>query len=1120
MRTLIIFLSLYTFVPFHFNAQDVFINEIMASNSNVISDEDGDYEDWIEIVNNGSASVNLEDYGLTDDLSQPFQWIFPAITLLPGEFILVWASGKDKTDPNEVLHTNFSISSSGEEIQLTDANGNVIDQIPSVAIPTNISYGREQDGSSNWLFFSSGNTSPGFSNNNMSGVPQLTTPPIFSNTTGFYSSDFVLDLSHPDPTAEIYYTIDGSWPDENNLNGETYFYKNQYPELPGQTQGILLQDSISTKVYENPIPIEDYENKPNDLAMKSSTWHFLPDYLPQFNLKKSTVVRAKAVVNGLSSETITHCYFVSANNSFDHDLPILSVNIDKSDLFDYNNGIYTAGQDFDIWRNSFPNTPVNGHRPANYRRAGLPTEKIANITYIDNGQTVLSQNVGVRIHGGVSRARRNKTLRIYARAVYDMNNTLDYPFFGTGNDNSFKRLITRNSGNDAYMTFFRDALMQKTLKHMKFDVQDYQPIVTYLNGEYWGMANIRERYDKHYIKRYYGIDENELDFLDRNADVKEGSNTHFLNMRSFISSNDMSDNANFNQVQELMDVENYADYVIGNIFVRNTDWPGNNIRYFRKQTAQYEPSAPYGHDGRWRWLMFDTDHGFGYAGHPNSYMHNTLAFATTTNGPGWPNPPWSTVITRELLKNIDYRNYFVNRFADMLNTAFLPQRTLNLMDSISQLYSNEISYHSDRWNVMEDWEDQIEIIEEFLLERPFYQWQHILSYFQLDGTFTIDIDVSDASHGFVEVNTIEIHPSTVGVPNQPYPWNGDYFQNIPIQLKAIPEPGYTFSHWSGDYAGTDAEITIDSDTNVQIVAHFEPFISEDHDLMYYWVFDSSLPNNTPLESLTNSYSSTGEIAQINFVSCLPDYPYDPNHAYWRVASMERRNAPTSINYRPTGNNNIAYQDADLRGLQVKQYFEWNGQENEILLEVPTILHKEILLSFAAKEEGVADQFQVEYWFDTAMEWTSLNLSQSIFQLADTFQLYEIDFSNIALANHHPNFLVRVTFDGPNLSLNDGDRVTFNNIAVEGIFDPTLATMKEMDLNVSVLPNPTSDYVTIQSDALFDQVQLYDLSGRRLSNVALAPTYTHKTDLSQATPGIYILKVGAGKASKSIKIVKY
>lgn len=1101
-------------------SQNLFINEFMASNNNVVSDDDGDYEDWIEIVNLGSSPINLLDFGLSDHLSQPYKWTFPANVLNPGEFMIIWASGKDKTDPSQELHTNFSISSSGEDIFITDPAGNLIDHVPPIAVPTNTSYGRSPDGSNDWLFYLSGNASPEFSNNNMTGVPQLTAPPWFSHTSGFYADHFLLNLSHANPNATIYYTLDGSWPDENNLNGNTYFYKNQYPELPGQTTGILQEDTIFTNLYQNAIAIEDWENKQNDLSMKSSTWHHSPDYLPNYIIKKATIVRAKAVIAGLSSETVTHTYFVSENNTINHDLPILSLNINKPDLFDYYDGINNAGEDFDIWRSIAPNSSINGHRPANYRRRGLPYERKANIVYFSNQQTVLNQNVGIRIHGGVSRARRNKTFRIYARSIYDSNNALNYAFFGNENSNSFKRLITRNSGNDSYSTFFRDALMQETVKHMLFDVQDYQPIVTYINGEYWGLANIRERYDKHYIERYYGIAENELDFLDRNAHPTEGSNNHFIQMRNFISNNDMTDSANFAQVKEMMDLENYADYLIANVFIRNTDWPGNNIRYFRKQTNQYDPNAPYGHDGRWRWMLFDTDHGFGFAGQPNSHMHNTLAFATATNGPSWPNPPWSTVITREVLKNQDYQHYFLNRFADMLNTAFQSHRILNLMDSISQLYTNEIQLHSERWNVMTDWLDEIADVEEFILERPFYQWLHLKSYFQLGGTYTLDIDVSDENHGYVALNTIEIQPNTVGVSNHPYPWHGDYFHNIAIQLKAIPKPGFEFSHWSGDYSSTNSEITITSDSNVHIVAHFEPLPVVNENLIYYWVFDSNLPNNTPLQGITSTFSATGDDANIKFISCLPDYPYDPNHAFWRVASMERRNAPTSINYRPYGNYDIPLQDANLRGLQVKQYFEKDGQENELIFEIPTIQHKDIQLSFAAQDEGVANEFHVEYWDDSTMEWTNAGLSQSSFALVSAFELYEIDFSAIPEANHHPSFQVRITFDGPHLSMNNGDRVTFNNIAVEGVYDPTLSVEEKNDLQVTVSPNPTSDNITIQSDTFFDQLQLFDLSGRKIWSKTISPSRFYQTDLSKISTGVYVLKIGTDTSNKSIKILKH
>lgn len=141
------------FVSVNVVSQQVSINEIMTSNAFTIADEDGDYEDWIEIYNYGDEAVNLLNYGLSDDYSNPYRWVFPDTTLLPGEFLLIWASGKDRKQAGMPLHTNFSISSSGEEVLLTHPNGELVDEHPPVSIPTDISFGRQPDGTGPWFYF-------------------------------------------------------------------------------------------------------------------------------------------------------------------------------------------------------------------------------------------------------------------------------------------------------------------------------------------------------------------------------------------------------------------------------------------------------------------------------------------------------------------------------------------------------------------------------------------------------------------------------------------------------------------------------------------------------------------------------------------------------------------------------------------------------------------------------------------------------------------------------------------------------------------------------------------------------------------------------------------------------
>jgi hypothetical protein len=164
-------------------AQSLALNEIMASNSTTIADEDGDFEDWIELYNYGDEPVNLAGYALSDDYNDPFMWFFPDVTIQPGEFLLVWASGKNRTNNcKSPLHTNFSISADGEEILFTHPSGNTIDEISPIAIPTDISYGRSPDGTGTWFFFDE--PTPGESNTT-NAYSEILDPPVFLSRPGF-----------------------------------------------------------------------------------------------------------------------------------------------------------------------------------------------------------------------------------------------------------------------------------------------------------------------------------------------------------------------------------------------------------------------------------------------------------------------------------------------------------------------------------------------------------------------------------------------------------------------------------------------------------------------------------------------------------------------------------------------------------------------------------------------------------------------------------------------------------------------------------------------------------------------------------------------------------------------
>lgn len=1095
------------------NAQTVVINEIITSNSTVNTDDDGSYEDWVELYNTGTESINLLGYGLSDN-DNLFKWIFPDYSIQPGEHLLVWCSNKNRTDPGFPLHTNFAISAGGETITLTFPDGTIADQVPAIVIPQNFSYGRQPDGNTEFVVFQE--PTPGNSNITQ-GYSSVLDSPHFSTESGFYDDSFYLTLSSSDSEATIIFTLDGSEPDENNLSGKTYSYKNQYPYSPGDVTGDFFYNTFTTHSYSEPILIADRSDEENKISAISTTYNFIPYSIPNISIQKATSIRAKTIKEGaLSSPVVTHDFFVKNNSNHQYDLPVIAINIDEDRFFDYEHGIYVAGKDFDDWRTENPDEIPDGNAGANYNRSGQEWEVKANLNYFVNQNSVLNQNVGIRINGSQSRITPNKSMRIYARSEYG-NDYLNYSFFEGNNFDFFKRLILRNSGGDTYLTMFRDAFIQESVKHLNFQTQSYQPSVVFINTEYWGIFNIRERFDDKYFNRVFGIETEDLDFLEAGGDVvSEGDNNHYMNMLGFIEENTLAEEENYEYIRTQMDIENYVDYFITNIFIANTDWPHNNIEFFRKRTSQYEPDAPYGQDGRWRWLLKDTDFGFNGAGGTNMESFNSLEYCSALVG--FNNQTWSNFLFRNLLENENFKAYFITRFADLLNTTFLPNRLNDLITQMQNKIESEINSHSSRWNhigSLEQWNTNVEVMKTFALQRPAYQRNHIQEKFNISENINTYLYVSNPEHGYIKINTIEILSTTPGVPENPYPWTGIYFKSIPITLKAIPKPGFVFSHWTGASNSSEDEITLVPETNFQLTAHFIPSEEAEEAPIYFWLVDNAVPNNTALTEINSSFEIPAE-GLLRFESCLEGYPFNSAHPNWRKASMERRNSPTDLNYIPEANEDVPFESANMRGLQIKQPFQQNGLENQLIFEFSTSGYKDIVFGFAAKDENAADVILIDYSVSESIIWSTEGLITTSFDLSDEYQLYEVDFSSLEAVNGNPNFKIRLRFDGENMTQDNGDRVTFNNFSVKGMTETFDTSDYQYALQFNIYPNPVSNDLYIVHR--YDQVdyKLFSIDGKLVQSGSV---YGLKINISDLQNGIYILQLEADGKKEIKKIVK-
>ncbi|RZJ71962.1 CotH kinase family protein [Flavobacterium sp.] len=1093
-------------------AQNLVINEILTSNTFTNADEDGDFQDWVELYNGTSAAVNLNGYGLSDDPTLPFKWVFPAQTIAPGAYLLIYCSDKNRTVVGQPLHTNFKISSNGEVITLTSAANATISQVPATAIPSDVSYGRLPNGTGPFVFFTT--ATPGAQNGTV-GFNEILNPPTFSQAGGFFTAAFDLSLATATSGASIIYTLDGSEPDPNNLSGTTYQYKNVYPHHPGDATGALLTKNFNSISYTGPINIVNRTSQANDISMISTTY-FDAFYLPDNNIFKGTVVRAKVVKPGaLPSKTVSNTYFVTPQGSGRFSLPVVSLSISENKLFDYNDGIYVPGVDFDQWRIDNPTLEPEGQEDlGNYYRRGMAWEREANMTYFVNGSQVINQNIGLRLHGGSSRDWQNKSFNVYARAEYG-DETMDYAFF-PNQPIDFERLILRNSGADFYETHFRDALNMRLLKQSHVLAKGYQPTVTFVNGEYWGILSFSDKFDNNYFKRVFDI--NDIDILESEAQVEEGDADDYIAMTDYIATHPLSVQANYDYILTQLDYENFADYFIHNIYFDNLDWPGNNIVYWREKVDA--PNAAYPHDGRWRWLGHDMDATF--ATTSEDINRNSLAIATATNGPEWPNPEWSTFLLRKMLENTGFKNYFINRFADKINTTYSSAFVNTTMEEMKNVILPELAEQIDRWTApvdMADFNFFYGFEQSFATQRPAIQRNHIRGKFAIPANINATVDVSALAHGYVKMNTIDIKQGTDNIAANPYPWTGVYFSGIPVTLKAIPNTGYTFSHWEGASTATTDQITLTMSAAFSVKAVFVPTNTNASEPIYFWYMGTAIANDTPLSTLASSFEVPATDAIINYTSCLPGYPYAAGNPLFQHASMERRNSPTPINYIAAANGGAAYTASAMRGIQIKEPLATATAENTMVFAFTTANFEDIKFSFAAKNELTnAQNIVIDYSTvaGSTPTWTTAGLASSTLPLTADYALFNVDFSSITAADNNSNLKIRVRFSGTgDMTVDAGNRITFNNIAVHGT--SLLSAPSHNEVKFLVYPNPTNGIVNVANVSAQAKYNLFTIDGKMVQSGNVGTSA--QISLDGLTSGMYMLQITSDGKTETKKIIK-
>jgi len=681
--------------------QDPVINEFMSRNDTTLPDQDGDFPDWIELYNPGEEWINLTNYSISDNLSEVRKWIFPDVSIPPGGYLLIFASGKDRSDSGE-LHTNFKISSQGEPLVLSQQTGAILDLVDSVKLTDDQAMARIPDGSSQW--FTSSLPTPGSSNKVEN---QLT----FSHEQGFYQAPFHLNVSSMNGDT-VRYTLDGSVPSENSA----------------PVSEALLIDFIDSKSnYFSELPTSSVQKYQAYKAWES----------PAEVIDKIHVIRCASFRKGeRSSQEYTHSYLVSADVYGDHSIPVVSIVAEEDELFGFEKGIFVPG---------IHEEPDRPGETGNFFMRGEAWERPIHIEFFETDGTLgFSQDAGIRVHGGLTRHAAQKSLRVYARDMYGKD-SFDYPLFPQKPVESYKRFLLRGTmgGNDDN-ALIRDVLAHELSRELNFEIQDYQPVVVYINGEYWGIQTLRDRIDEHYLEYSFDIDSDSVDIITANPNqVVAGTNQDYMELAGFISTHDISIEANYDYVKSKVDVSSLTDYVIAEMFFSNSDWPGNNQKLWRPQKA----------DGRWRWIFFDLDQA--YDGALNMFGKAILKEGEQA----WDKEPVSSFLMRHCLKNEDFRSFFISRIREMLKEDFSPSKVYQEMNAIVDLYSEEMPQHISRWHYpssVKKWEDDIVYnLLTFLIHRPCDMVQEAARFFDISD-FGYDCPSMEF---FMEHFTIAPNPS-------------------------------------------------------------------------------------------------------------------------------------------------------------------------------------------------------------------------------------------------------------------------------------------------------------------------------------------------------------------------
>ncbi|MCB1096683.1 MAG: CotH kinase family protein, partial [Verrucomicrobiae bacterium] len=562
------------------------INEFLAASSrgSALKDEDGDDSDWLELYNAGADAVDLTGYYLTDDAKAPRAWAFPAVNLPAGGYLVIFASGKDRTDPAGELHTDFQLNrAEGSYLALThgDETISVFDQYPQQQVDVSFGIVSVQPMVS-LAFFQT--PTPGAANTGGDAIEGFVADTKFSIGRGLFTEAFEVEITSVTEGASIVYTTDGSFPTAQNgtIISAADAATSPLAKVPVSTTTILramamktgwASTNVDTQSYI--FPAEVIQQTGSDLGglrwgHAGVDWEMDPDVVNHEDPE------SRVVVDDLLA------------------LPTVSVSLPFDDMFG-DNGIYPPG----------PRIAADGVE----RECGIEYLNSTGNPAAPNESDSLQSDGTIQIVGGSSTGRwKSDNLSMRLKFASD----LKYPMFGEDGASSFDTLVLDARLNNSWhygggsdptgqrgrALFIRDQLVAD----LQRNVGGYSPrghhVHFYINGIYWGIRMLHERPDDNFAASYLGGDNADYDVMKHNtAGVVSGTSANYRTLHS-LAGKDLSDPVNYQAVVDILDIDEFINYMLVNFYAGNSDWAHQNWY------ASFNRVDP---NGKWRFHSWDAE---------------------------------------------------------------------------------------------------------------------------------------------------------------------------------------------------------------------------------------------------------------------------------------------------------------------------------------------------------------------------------------------------------------------------------------------------------------------------------------------------------------------------------